>query len=125
MVLLHYHTPTDSMANCYPLNTHHFPCVAKHHGLVAPWLLYGDVLLNLGPISFGAVNCRSVKNKGLRINDTVSVHSVDILAVTETLIRENTDSLLHSIHEPHIYGWGGGVGFFVNKTIKFRSLTVS
>ena len=79
----------------------------------------------------GAVNCRSVRNMGPYINDTVSAHSVDILAVTETHIRlEDTDSLLHSItptgfkfrHKPRIHGWGGGVGFFINKAIQFRSV---
>ena len=77
------------------------------------------------------VNCRSVRNKGPCINYTVTVHSVDILAVTETHIRqEETDSLLHSItptgfkfcHKPRIHGRGGGVGFFINKAIQFRSV---
>ena len=82
----------------YVLNTHHFPCVTKRHGLATLLLLCGDISLNPGPISFGAVNCQSVRNKGPCINDTVSANFVDILAVTETHIcREDTDSLLHSI----------------------------
>ena len=40
----------------YMLNTHHFLCVAKRHGLVTLLLLCGDILLNPGPISFGAVS---------------------------------------------------------------------
>ena len=105
--------------------------MAKHHGLVTLLLLCGDISLNSGTISFGAVNCRSVRNKLLCFNDTVKVHSVDILAVTETHIhREETDSLLHSItltgfkfcHKPCIHGCGGSVGFFINKAIQFRSL---
>ena len=123
--------PRPYRLHSYVLNTHHFPCVAKRHGLVTLLLLCGDILLNPGPISFGAVNCRSVRNKGLCINDTVSEHSVYILAVTETHIRrEDTDSLIHSItptgfkfcHKPCIYGWGGGVGCFINKAIQFRSV---
>ena len=90
--------PRPYRLHSYVLNTHHFPCVAKHHGLVTLLLLCGDISLNPGPISFGAVNCRSVRNKGPCINDTVTVHSVNILAVTETHIRrEDTDSLLHSM----------------------------
>ena len=105
--------------------------MAKRHGLATLLLHCGDISLNHGPISFGAVNCRSVRNKGPCINDTVSAHSVDILAVTETHIRlEDTDSLLHSItptgfkfcHKPRIHGWGDGVGFFINKAIQFRSV---
>ena len=113
------------------LNPHHFPCVAKHHGPVTLLLLCGDISLNLGPVSFGVVNCRSVRNKGPCINDTVAVPSVGILAVTETHIRqEETDSLLHSItltgfkfcHKPRMHGCGDGVGFFINKAIQFRSV---
>ena len=105
--------------------------MAKGHILVTLLLLCGDISLNPGPISFGAVNCRSVRNKGPCINDTVTVHSVDILAVTETHIHwEETDNLLHSItptgfkfcHKPRIHGRGGGVGFFINKAIQFRSV---
>ena len=90
--------PRPYRLHSYVLNTHHFPCVAKRHGLATLLLLCGDISLNPGPISFGVVNCRSVRNKGPCINDTVTVHSVNILAVTETHIRqEETDSLLHSI----------------------------
>ena len=46
----------------YVLNTHHFPCVAKRHGLATLLLLCGDISLNPGPISFGVVNCRSVRS---------------------------------------------------------------
>ena len=83
----------------YIKSAQHFPFVAKRHGLATLLLLCGDISLNPGPISFGVVNCRSVRNKGPCINDTVTVHSVDILAVTETHIRQDeTDSLLHYIH---------------------------
>ena len=105
--------PRPYRLHSYVLNTHHFPCVAKRHGLVTLLLLCGDISLNPGPIAFGAVNCRSVRNKGPYINDTVTVHSVDILAVTETHIRrEDTDSLLHSITPFQIlpqtpYSWPG------------------
>ena len=123
--------PRPYRLHSFALNAHHFPCVAKRHGLMTLLLLCGDISLNPGPISFGAVNCRSVRNKGPCINDTVTVHSVDILAVTETHIcQEDTDSLLHSItptgfkfcHKPRIHGRAGGVGFFINKAIQFRSV---
>ena len=121
--------PHPYRLHSYVLNTHHFPCVAKCHGLATLLLLCGDISVNPGPISFGAVNCRSVRN-----NDTVSAHSVNILAVTETHIcLEDTDSLLHSItrtgfkfcHKPRIHGRGGGVGFSINKAIHFRYSYIS
>ena len=116
--------PRPYRLHSYVLNTHHFPCVAKCHGLATLLLLCGDISLNPGPISFGTVNCQSVRNKRQYINDTVN-----ILAVIETHIRrEDTDSLLYSItltgfkfcHKPCIHGQGGGVGFFINKVIPFR-----
>ena len=90
--------PRPNRLHSYIKNAQHFPFVAERHGLVTLLLLCGDISLNPGPISFGVVNCRSVRNKGPCINDTVILHSVDILAVTETHIRKDeTDSLLHSI----------------------------
>ena len=123
--------PRPYRLHSFVLNAHHFPYVAKRHGLMTILLLCGDISLNPGPISFGIVNCRSVRNKGPCINDTVTLHSVDILVVTETHIhQEDTDNLLHSItptgfkfcHKPRIHGRGGGVGFFINKAIQFRSV---
>ena len=70
--------PRPYRLHSYVLNTHLFPCVAKRHGLATLLLLCGDISLNPGPISFGVVNCRSVRNKGPCIDDTVTVHSVDI-----------------------------------------------
>ena len=49
--------PRPYRLHSYVLNTHHFPCVAKRHGLATLLLLCGDISLNPGPISFGAVNC--------------------------------------------------------------------
>ena len=55
--------PCPYRLHSYVLNTHHFPCVAKCHGLAARLLLCSDVSLNPGPISLGAVNGQSVINK--------------------------------------------------------------
>ena len=118
--------PRPYRLHSYVLNTHHFPCVAKRHGLATLLLLCGDISLNPGPISFGAVNCRSVRNKGPCISDTVSAHSFDILAVTETHIHlEDADSLLHSIQilPQTPYSWPGWwCWIFINKAIQFRSV---
>ena len=56
-----------------------FSCGAKHSVLR---LLCGDVSLNPVAISFGAVNCRSIGNKGLLIENTVSEHDFHILYTT-------------------------------------------
>ena len=112
-------------------NVHHFPCLTKFRGLSVLLLLCGDISLNPGPISFGIVNCRSVRNKGPIISDIMSTHSLSLLAMTETHIRPtDNDSFLHSItsagfklcHRLRSHGLGGGVGFFLNENIKFKIL---
>ena len=99
--------------------------------MMSPHLLCGDISLNPGPISFGVVNCRSVRNKGPSISDMMSTDSFSILAMTETHIRpSDNDSFLRSItpagftlcHRPRPHGFGGGVGFFVIENIKFKIL---
>ena len=42
--------PHPYRLHSYVLNTHHFPCVAKHHGLATLLLLCGDISLNPGPV---------------------------------------------------------------------------
>ena len=73
-------------------------CSTKFRGLSILLLLCGDISLNPGPISFGVVNCRSVRNKGPSISDMMSTDSFSILAMTETHIRpSDNDSFLRSI----------------------------
>ena len=112
-------------------NVHHFPCLTKFRGLSVLLLLCSDISLNPGPISFGVVNCRSVRNKGPSISDIMSTHSLSLLAMTETHIRPtDNDCFLHSItpasfklcHRLRSHGFGGGVGFFLNENIKFKIL---
>ena len=110
-------------------NVKNFPTTTTNfRGFSVLLLLCGDISLNPGPVSFGVINCRSVRNKGPTIADIVSSRSLDLLSITETHIRPNkTDSLLRSItpsgyklcHRPHAHGRSGGVGFFVNHNIHF------
>ena len=109
----------------------YFPCLTKFRGLSVLLLLCGDISLNPGPISFGVVNCRSVRNKGPSISGIMSTHSLILLAMTETHIRPtDNDSFCHSItpagfklcHRLRSHGLGGGVGFFLNENIKFKIL---
>lgn len=85
-------------------------------------LLSGDIQSNPGPVNFGFVNCRSIRNKGPLISDLVTDADVDIFGITETHIRVNdTTSFLKEL-TPHGYTLyqiprlgktGGGVGFLV------------
>ena len=106
---------------------HHFPCSTTFRGLSILLPLCGDISLKPGPISFGVVNCQSVRHKGPSISDIMSTHSLSLLALTETHIRPtDNDSFLCSIttagHRLRPHGFGGGVCFFVNENIKFKIL---
>ena len=70
-------------------NVHHFPCQTKFRGLSVLLLLCGDISLNPGPISFGVVNCQSVRNKGPSISDIMSTHSLSLLASEAALLAAN------------------------------------
>ena len=123
--------PRSFRQACCKRNVHRFPCSTKFRGLSILLLLCGDISLIPGPISFGVVSCRSVRNKGPSISDMMSTDSFRILAMTETHIRpSDNDSFLRSItlagftlcHRPRPHGFGGGVGFFVIENIKFKIL---
>ena len=51
-------------------NVKNIPTAAKFRGIFVLLLLCGDISLNPGPVSFGVINCRSVRNKCPTIADT-------------------------------------------------------
>ena len=82
----------------------------------------------------GSVNVRSIRNKGPLLSDTVASHAFDFLCLTETQIRTtDSDSFLRSltrdgfslIHKPCSTGIGGGVGFFIRESYKYRKVDTS
>ena len=107
-----------------------FPAYARVKCLLI-LLLSGDIALNPGPINFGFVNCRSIRNKGPLICDTIVSNNLDILALAETHIHiSDTDSLLKSVtppgfqltHRPRTIGRGGGVGFLSKKNLPAKTV---
>ena len=52
-------------------NVKNIPTTTKFRGISVLLLLCGVISLNPGPVSFGVINCRSVRNKGPTISDTV------------------------------------------------------
>ena len=106
-------------------DTKQVPAQLKFKNLLLLLLLCGDVASNPGPTNFGFVNCRSIRNKGLLLQDLIKYSDLDILGLVETHIRTNdTDGLLMSItpadynfiQKPRCTGLGGGVGFLCRKT---------
>ena len=79
----------------------------------------------------GLVNARSIRNKGPLLADTIASYTFDFLCLTETHIRTtDSDSFLCSltpdgfslIHRPRSSGIGGGVGFFIRDSYKYRKV---
>ena len=110
----------------YTLNIRRCPPAVKLRGLFVLLILCGDISLNPGPISFGFANCRSVRNKGALIADTIATNSLDMLAACETHIKHtDTDYLIRSItppgfklfQSPRPRGGGGGVGLFLRSEV--------
>ena len=75
---------------------------------------------NPGPLKFGVLNARSVRNKGPLLADMLASNDLDFLCLTEKHIRPfDSDSFLQSItppdfifpHRPSPSGIGGGVVF--------------
>ena len=94
-------------------------------------LMCGDVVMNPGPVMPGSVNARSIRNKDPLLADTIASHAIDFLCLTETHIyTTDSDSFLcsltpggfSSIHRPRSSGIGGGVGFFIHDSYKYRKV---
>ena len=66
---------TPLKVTSYHLFSKQFLCCTKLRGLSVLLLLCGDVSQNPGPISFGVVNCRSVRNKGPMTNNMIFARS--------------------------------------------------
>ena len=110
---------------------HVFPPTVKQSGLMLLLLTCGDVAINPGPVMLGLVNARSIRNKGPLLSDTIASHAFYFLCLTETHIRTtDSDSFLRSltpdgfslIHRPCSTGIGGGVGFFIRESYKYRKV---
>ena len=115
----------------YNCSCHVFPPTVKQSGLMLLLLMCGDVAMNLGLVMLGSVNARSIRNKGPLLSDTIASHTLDFFCLTETHIRNtDSDSFLRSltpdrfslIHRPRSTGIGGGVGFFIRESYKYRKV---
>ena len=118
----------------YSSTCHVFPPTVKQSGLMLLILMCGDVAMNPGPVMLCLVNARSIRNKGPLLTDTIASHTSDFLCLTETHIRTtDSDSFLRSltpdgfslIHRPRSSGIGGGVGFFIRDSYKYRKVDTS
>ena len=82
------------------------------------------------PINFCLLNTRSINRKELFINDYVSENDINILAMTETWLREDDNEFsiaeicptgYHFCHVTRKNARGGGVGLLLKKYIKSKN----
>ena len=115
----------------YSSSCHVFHPTIKQSGFMLFILMCGDVAMNPGTVMLGSVNVRSIRNKGPLLSDTISSHAFNFLCLTETHICTiDSDSFLRSltpdgfllIHRPSSTGIGGGVGFFIRESYKYRKV---
>ena len=86
------HVPCPVKDYSCKISSNNFPAHANVKCLLILLLLSGDIALNPGPINFGFVNYRSIRNKGPLNGDTIVSNNLDILGLAETQISD-TDSL--------------------------------
>ena len=82
--------------------------------------------------NFALINSRSIRNRTLLLNDYVSEHNIDILAITETWLHgDNFDSYFcrdicpegfSFSHVPRSSSEGGGVGLLVRRQFKVTKI---
>lgn len=104
-------------------------------------LLAGDINLNPGPstLNFSHLNTRSVSsitteiNKPAVLQEFITDHSLDILALTETWLSPNTlPSTLNSLtppsysilHSPRLSGKGGGLALIYRSHLKIQIVSI-
>ena len=75
----------------HSMHARRYPSMVKIRTPYVLLLLCGDIALNHGPIYMGVIYCRSNRNKGPIIADTVCSHKLDILVLIKTHVRP-TDS---------------------------------
>ena len=77
----------------------------------------------------GHVNCRSILNKGLIVEDFLDSTSCDIFGITEIHMKLNdTPPLINKLtppnytfdHIPHMHAPGGDVGILVKNTLRVK-----
>ena len=81
-------------------------------------------------LKFSYVNIQSVRNKTFDIRDMLRDNHIDILALTETWLRENETSVVEEctplthcfLHYPREGRAGGGVGIFLSKSLTHRKM---
>ena len=82
-------------------------------------------------LSVAVLNARSVRNKTLAINEFVTDHDVDILAITETWLKKNSDKPIIAeltpsgytfINVPRAAGRSGSVGVIHRNNLPCKML---
>ena len=99
--------------------TRNKPCATQRYTNLIHVDLHNAVTTPKSNISVAVINARSVRNKNTTITECITDHNIDILAITETWLKKNSDKPIivamtpsgySFVNAPCASGRGGGVG---------------
>ena len=91
-------------------------------------LLVGVLSLNLGSLTLGVLNTRSVRNKGPLLADIVASNDLDILCLTETHVRPSIQIVAYFLKDLILHVSVAVLVFFIKLSttyIKWSLLSMS
>ena len=111
--------------------TRNKPCATQRYTNLVHVDLHNAVTTSKNNISVAVINARSVRNKTTTITECITDHNIDILAITETWLKKNSDKPIIAamtpsgysfVNAPRASGRGGGVGVIHRDELSCKQL---
>ena len=114
--------------------TRNKPCAIQRYTNLVHVDLHNEATTPKTNISVAVINARSVRNKTTTITECITDHNIDILAITETWLKKNSDKPIIAamtpsgysfVNAPRASGRGGGVGVIHRDELSCKQLPPS
>ena len=114
--------------------TRNKPCAIQRYTNLVHVDLHNGATTPETNISVAVINARSVRNKTTTITECITDHNIDILAITETWLKKNSDKPIIAamtpsgysfVNAPRASGRGGGVGVIHRDELSCKQLPPS
>ena len=114
--------------------TRNKPCAIQRYTNLVHVDLHNEATTPKTNISVAVINARSVRNKTTTITECITDHNIDILAITETWLKKNSDKPIIAamtpsgysfVNAPRASGRGGGVGVIHRDELSCKQLSPS